>query len=1023
MENRASISAWTPRRGAILGVALSSLLSATHPLHSATVTWVAHVDGAWSNPANWSAGSLPGPGDDVIVDVPEAITVSYATLDNSIASLDLREVLRINGGRLTVTGTVQAANTLQISGGILKGATVGGLGITYTSGMLDGATVAAGAILKPSGANAYLTVVNGLTLDGLARIGVAPGSASSLSFSGTQTLAGTGEIAFVSASSSNSVVPAAGGTLTIGAGITIHGWVGTIGAASPTLALVNQGTIAADSSVSTITITGAAWRNSGLIQATASGAAIVLAGTDWCNAGVLQATVPGSRLDILGTTTTACLGDLRAAAGKVRIILSGVLDNTASTLSLFPAIGPCEIAGGKIVGGTISGADPAQLLYTSGTIDGVTLSAGTVLKPTAASAYLTVVNGLTLNGLARIGVPPAAPSSISFSGTQTLAGTGEVKFVSSSSGNVLAPSSGGTLTIGPGITIHGWKGTVGLAAPALPLINQATITADSSVSAITVTGAGWQNSAVIQATAPGACIALAGSGWCNSGVIQATVAGSRLDIAGSTTSACLGDFRAAAGKVRVVSNGTLDNSADTLSLYPTMGPCEMAGGKILGGTISGAGPAQLLYTSGTLDGVTLSLGTVLKPSGGYAILTVVNGLTLDGVARIGVAPASPSSILFSGTQTLAGTGEVKFVSSNGNNTLAPGGGGTLTVGPDITIHGWTGAVGAATLAFVNQGAVAADTSGGTLTLRGSTWNNSGGIRCTRGGGNMTCAAALVNTGSVLVDSARTLTLTGTFRQDAGSTTLDKAAISSTSPLDIRAGILRGTGSLSGGVLNSGSILPGFSPGTMSLQGDYSQSAMGVLRVDLAGTAPGAFDKLSLTGKATLQGTLAVDVGGAYVPAAGDSFVIAQYQSTAGLFTNLQLPSLPGGLGWRLRYRPQFLTLGVALATDIDDSNPPPHLDVAIPTACRAYPNEPNPFNPTTRIRFDLPAPGTVDVAIYDCAGRRVRRLLHALYPEAGRFLANWDGCDDRGERLPSGVYLYRFTAGSYSRTQRMVLVE
>lgn len=86
-------------------------------------------------------------------------------------------------------------------------------------------------------------------------------------------------------------------------------------------------------------------------------------------------------------------------------------------------------------------------------------------------------------------------------------------------------------------------------------------------------------------------------------------------------------------------------------------------------------------------------------------------------------------------------------------------------------------------------------------------------------------------------------------------------------------------------------------------------------------------------------------------------------------------------------------------------------------ACR-----PNPFNPRTTIRYDLPEPASVDLAVYDLNGRRVRTLLGGVHEAAGARAVAWDGRDDRGRSLGSGVYLCRMTAGTFRETKRMLLV-
>jgi len=85
-------------------------------------------------------------------------------------------------------------------------------------------------------------------------------------------------------------------------------------------------------------------------------------------------------------------------------------------------------------------------------------------------------------------------------------------------------------------------------------------------------------------------------------------------------------------------------------------------------------------------------------------------------------------------------------------------------------------------------------------------------------------------------------------------------------------------------------------------------------------------------------------------------------------------------------------------------------------------NYPNPFNPMTRIEFGLAAPGHITVRIYDAAGRLVRELVDEAGP-AARHHAIWDGRDDAGRRVASGVYFYRLDAGSFTKTRKMILLQ
>jgi hypothetical protein len=88
-------------------------------------------------------------------------------------------------------------------------------------------------------------------------------------------------------------------------------------------------------------------------------------------------------------------------------------------------------------------------------------------------------------------------------------------------------------------------------------------------------------------------------------------------------------------------------------------------------------------------------------------------------------------------------------------------------------------------------------------------------------------------------------------------------------------------------------------------------------------------------------------------------------------------------------------------------------------------NHPNPFNPATVIRYELPHRAdavTVDLAVFDAAGRRVRQLIDGRQTP-GPHAVTWHGRDDTGARVSGGVYFYRLRAGSQSRTRSMVLLK
>ena len=89
------------------------------------------------------------------------------------------------------------------------------------------------------------------------------------------------------------------------------------------------------------------------------------------------------------------------------------------------------------------------------------------------------------------------------------------------------------------------------------------------------------------------------------------------------------------------------------------------------------------------------------------------------------------------------------------------------------------------------------------------------------------------------------------------------------------------------------------------------------------------------------------------------------------------------------------------------------------------PNYPNPFNPETWIPYQLAAPTEVTLTIYTVDGQRVRQLVIGHQP-AGIYrskhrAAYWDGKNEHGEPVASGIYFYTLTAGEFSATQKMLI--
>ncbi|MFC2088999.1 T9SS type A sorting domain-containing protein [Calditrichota bacterium] len=97
--------------------------------------------------------------------------------------------------------------------------------------------------------------------------------------------------------------------------------------------------------------------------------------------------------------------------------------------------------------------------------------------------------------------------------------------------------------------------------------------------------------------------------------------------------------------------------------------------------------------------------------------------------------------------------------------------------------------------------------------------------------------------------------------------------------------------------------------------------------------------------------------------------------------------------------------------------------IPVPKEYVLFNNHPNPFNPVTNLKFQLPDQSQVSVTIYDIQGHLVKKLLNNQTYTAGEHTAQWDATDDVGQRVATGMYIYRFTAGSYQTIGKMILMK
>jgi hypothetical protein len=288
---------------------------------------------------------------------------------------------------------------------------------------------------------------------------------------------------------------------------------------------------------------------------------------------------------------------------------------------------------------------------------------------------------------------------------------------------------------------------------------------------------------------------------------------------------------------------------------------------------------------------------------------------------------SPGTLIITATGQL---GNFYVVNTNGlmnngtiNNEGSIANDGTLT--NSGTINNMEGLGGAghngqvSTTTLINNGVinnVGENLNDNGLTIFAGTIINRGTIN---DGGTIFNYSALDNRGTLNITSASVFngpstSSGGSFVQTAGQTIVN-GTLNSAATIQIQGGKLSGTGTINGNVVLGGKISPGNSPGILTINGNYTQTASGVYDAEIAGLTPGlGYDELLISGAADLDGKLDVSFLDNFTVDLGDSFILMKYSSETGTYSMVELPKLGPGLKWDLSYDPGYLDLSVAPAT-------------------------------------------------------------------------------------------------------------
>ena len=841
------------------------------------------------------------------------------------------------GGLQLINGTfdlnnpldVTAGSALFVSGAILNTGTLdiaNGVAANIQSSTLSSMTIN-GDVVQAN--NLTNTITNGLTLNGTWSLN-STGNLTSLLFSGAQTVSGTGTI--VMGDAVNNRLINNNTVTTIGSGITVRGAGRLLDNSG---GLVNQGTIVAEGgNALVIDPNGLGFVQNGVLRAAGPGGLQLINGTfDLNNPLDVMA---GSALFVSGAILNA--GTLDIANGVAANIQSSTLNGM--TINGDVAQGnnlTNTILNGLTVNGTWSlnsGGNLTSLLFNGAqTVSGT----GTIVMGDAVNNRLlnnntvtTIGTDLTVRGAGRLldnsGGMINQGTIIAEGGNALVIDPNGLGFVQN--GVLRAAGSGG---------LHLFNGTFDLNNPldvmagSALFVSGATldtgvleiangVVADirtSTLDAMTINGDVAQGNNLTNTILNG--LTVNGTWSLNSGGNLTSLFFNGAQTLGGNGTVILGDN----GANRLINNNTVTTIdagltvrgagrlLDNLGGMINQGTIIAEGGNALvidpnglgfihNGVLRAAGSGGLHLVGGTFDlnnpldvmagsallvsGARLNTGTLEIANGVVADIrtstldamtingdvaqgnnltnTILNGLTVNGTWSLN-SGGSLTSLFFNGAQTLGGNGTV-ILGDNGANRLFNNNTVT-TIGADLTVRG-AGRLLDNLGGMVNQGTIIAEGSN-ALVINPN-------------------ALGFENRGLVQALGAGGIKSADDYRQTAGATVVESVFDITNRTLIVDGGTLSGSGTIIGDVDNNAGVVgPGSSPGTLTIDGDFTQGAAGELLIEIAGL--GDFDVLSISGSAILGGDIAVNLLGGYVPLVGESFDVLLASDINGIFANGQ----------------------------------------------------------------------------------------------------------------------------------------
>jgi hypothetical protein len=645
--------------------------------------------------------------------------------------------------------------------------------------------------------------------------------------------------------------------------------------------------------------------------------------------------------------------------------------NVADAVHSLTAADPLTLSAGSLTVSTTF-TDTSAVALGGGTLSGATVQAGTVLQ--AAAGTTSTLQGVTLAGELDITAANASVSvagagltlaggtvnvgsgdALAFSGTQTL-GAAPAGTVTLSGGSLLVPA-GSALTVGAGVTVHG-AGTVGSGGA---VTNNGTLASDAggllvvqgatNYSAGTLTGGAWQAVGNSTLELPGAAVTtnaasvlLDGPNALLSGDAGATnaLAGLSANAAGGTLS--LRDGALLNTAANALSNaGAVSVGAGSTLAAPTY--TQTAGATSLqGGTVGALLPPEhkALFFDGLQDFVQAPNTAADRGTPQMTIEAWVNPASLNNQLQ-GIAGTwddltgnNRSSFLWVQFGHLA-----FYVSHTGSDF--PSVVSTTTLQPGRWYHVAGTFDGTSLRLYVNGVLEATTVSPGPVNTNGHAFmigrvDGAGAGQYFDGQiADVRLWTTARSQADVQANMFRELSgsetgLTGYWPLDEGNGTTafdrttnhDDATLSSPAPawgavlvgaVNVQGGTLSGPGTVNANLSNAAEVDLGAATGTLSVRGNYTQSAAGALAIKVGGTAAGSYDQFNVGGAANLDGALNVSLTNGFIPLAGQHFHVLTFASVNNGFAAVHEPTADGV--------PAFTTQGTATGLDLVGATVPP----------------------------------------------------------------------------------------------------